>query len=193
MRLVSFQKFVTLGLMVGLLALSLFFTGCGNKEIALHEVTVQGTKGNLVISLPFDFRKPGTPQNFPNGSTVNSTADHDSDFEVTINSVHYDREKFKAANGVEFKPDLASSSDGILKSFRNKFSATGGQLEDYKIAGLPAKMAILDRTSKDIKLKMKFVTFFKGDELWCITIAYKADDKDFEQAANKMLESIRIE
>lgn len=188
-----FRKYTVMPLLLGLLLFSLLVAGCGSKEIALHDVTVKGVSGTMTISLPFDFRKPVNTQTFPNGNTINSTADHDSDFEVTINSIHYDRVKYKAANGIEFKPDLNSFSTGMLKSFKDKFSATGGQLEDFKVAGFPAKSADLARTSKDIKLKMRFVTFFKGDELWCITIAYKAGDEDLDQAAGRMLDSVRLD
>ena len=82
---------------------------------------------------------------------------------------------------------------GMLNNFKDKFSASGGQMTDSQVAGVPAKVVVLDRTSKDIKLKMRFISFFKGDELWCVTIAYKGDDKDFHAAADKMVESMRFE
>ena len=187
------HKIITLGALLILVACTILTSGCGSKEIALHDVTVKGAGSNLVISLPFDFRKPMEPREFPNGTTINSTADHDSDFEVTVNSVHYDRAKYKAFTGTEFKPDLDYFAKGMLNNFKDKFSASGGQMTDSQVAGVPAKVVVLDRTSKDIKLKMRFISFFKGDELWCVTIAYKGDDKDFHAAADKMVESMRFE
>ncbi|MCR5175326.1 MAG: hypothetical protein K6C05_00595 [Anaerovibrio sp.] len=167
--------------------------GCTSKDIQLQDVSVKGVSGTMTIRMPFDFRNPMEPQTFPNGNTINSVADHNSDFEITINSIHYDREKYKVYNGKEFEPDLESFSKGMMDSFKKKFSATGGQLEDFKVAGFPAKSAVLQRTSKDIKLNMRFVTFFRGDELWCITIAYKAGEEEFDKAAERILNSIRFD
>lgn len=175
-----------------MMVLSVLLGGCGSKNIELHDVSVNGHAGTLTMSLPFDFRNPMAPKTFPNGTTICTSADHNSDFEITVMSVHYDRSKYKQFTSFDFKPDLNKYSEDLLKTYKSKRSATGGQLEDATVAGEPAKVTTLDGTSNDIKIKTRFISFFKGDEHWCITISYKADDEDYQKAADKMIESIHF-
>ena len=175
-----------------LMVLSVLVAGCGSKNIELHDVSVNGHAGTLTMNLPFDFRNPMAPKTFPNGTTICTSADHNSDFEITVMSVHYDRAKYKQFTTFDFKPDLNKYSEDLLKTYKSKRSATGGQLEDATVAGEPAKVTTLDGTSNDIKIKTRFISFFKGDEHWCITISYKADDEDYQKAADKMIESIHF-
>jgi len=192
MAFMNVKKLMVCMAALSITVLSLLAAGCGSKNIELHEVRVNGHAGTLIMSLPFDFRNPAAPKSFPNGTTMCTSLEHNSDFDVSIMSIHYDGAKYKETTGLEFKPDLNKFSDDLLKTYKSKRKATGGQLENTNIAGEPAKTAVLDGTSNDIKIKTRFISFFKGNEHWCITISYKADDEDFEKAADKMVESIHF-
>lgn len=192
MSVMNYKKLMAFVATLTVMVLSILVTGCGSKNIELHDVSVNGHASTLTISLPFDFRNPMTPKTFPNGTTICTSADHNSDFEITVMSVHYDRAKYKEFTASEFKPDLNKFSEDLLKTYKSKRQSTGGQLENATVAGEPAKVAVLDGTSNDIKIKTRFISFFKGDEHWCITISYKADDDDYEKAADKIVESIHF-
>ncbi len=192
MSVVSFKKLMAFVAALSVMVFSVLVAGCGSKNIELHDVSVNGHAGTLTMSLPFDFRNPMAPKTFPNGTTMCTSVEHNSDFDVTVMSIHYDRAKYKAFTASEFKPDLNKFSEELLKTYKSKRKATGGQFEDATVAGEPAKVAVLDGTSNDIKIKTRFISFFKGDEHWCITISYKADDEDYEKAADKMVESIHF-
>ena len=192
MAVINFKKLIAFMAALSVMVLSVLVAGCGSKNIELHDVSVNGHTSTLTMSLPFDFRNPMAPKTFPNGTTMCTSVEHNSDFDVTVMSIHYDRTKYKEFTASEFKPDLNKFSEELLKTYKSKRKATGGQFENATVAGEPAKIAVLDGTSNDIKIKTRFISFFKGDEHWCITISYKADDEDYEKAADKMVESIHF-
>ncbi len=183
MAVINFKKLMTFVVTLSVMALSILVAGCGSKNIELHDVSVNGHTSTLTMSLPFDFRNPMAPKTFPNGTTMCTSVEHNSDFDVTVMSIHYDRTKYKEFTASEFKPDLNKFSEDLLKTYKSKRKATGGQFENATVAGESAKIAVLDGTSNDIKIKTRFISFFKGDEHWCITISYKADDEDYEKKA----------
>lgn len=191
MKINIFRKGVVLFAILLLVAALLMVAGCGSKSVQLSDKQLKGVTSTMHISLPFEVKpESAEPKAMGNGATVAAFSGQDSDFEVTVSSLHIDKDLFKASTKQEYKADLNDQAKKIYDRYKKNFSATGQPLADTAINGLPAKEAVLDRTSKEIKLKMRFLCFYKGEELWTITIAYRADNEDFDKAAEAMIKSI---